>query len=296
MEKTLQNDFIPGNLSSELRKKYLVWQFRRIMGYSPDLAQPSTYQEKLLYRKIYGNYSFYAELADKLKAREYVRQKAGSQYLVPLLGVYDRLRLSDLEGLCEPFIIKTNHGSKWNRIVRNPGDHQPYQLVRYFNSRVKRKYGRRYGEGFYDLIPPRIMIEKLLMDEGELPWNYCFFCYNSHRGFEHYVSLHSPDKKFKGRFDSQWEPWGDNFTPEMRHKYAAPTNSEEMSHLARSLSEGIDFVRVDLYNLKGKIYFGELTFIPGGKPSVVDNVLKQIFMDEMWVLDKHNPRLYRKYP
>lgn len=296
MEKTLHNNYIAASISSEIRKRGLLWQFRRIMGYTPDLKAPSTYQEKLLYRKLYGNHGFYSELADKYQVREYVKEKAGSKYLVPLLGAYEKLDVPTIERISEPFIIKTNHGSKWNRIVRNPGDHQPYQLVRYFNSRVKRKYGRRYGEGFYDLIPPRIMIEKLLMDEGDLPWNYCFFCYNSHRGFEHYVSLHSPDKKFKGRFNSQWEPWGDNFTPEMRHKYASPTNSEEMFRLARSLSEGIDFVRVDLYNVKGQVYFGELTFIPGGKPSVVDNVLKQIFMDEMWVLDKHNPRLYRKYP
>ena len=296
MKKTLQHNYIAASISSEIRKRGLLWQFKRIMGYTPDLKAPSTYQEKLLYRKLYGNHGFYSELADKYQVREYVKEKAGSKYLVPLLGAYEKLDVPTIERISEPFIIKTNHGSKWNRIVRNPGDHQPYQLVRYFNSRVKRKYGRRYGEGFYDLIPPRIMIEKLLMDEGEISWNYCLFCYHRPDGFEHSMAIHSPDKAFRGHFDSTWRSLEDNLTPEMKRKYVAPPNWGELVQLARSLSEGIDFVRVDLYNLKGQVYFGELTFVPGGKPARIECPDRQRIRSEMWVLDKHNPRLYRKYP
>ncbi|HEY2399914.1 MAG TPA: ATP-grasp fold amidoligase family protein, partial [Steroidobacteraceae bacterium] len=94
-------------------------QFRRAMGNDGDFENPRTHQEKVQFRKIYGNHPFYARVADKYRVREYVEQRIGARYLIPLLAVHDRLEPRDFDSLPERFIIKANHGCKWHQIVRD---------------------------------------------------------------------------------------------------------------------------------------------------------------------------------
>jgi hypothetical protein len=287
---------IPPGLSRYLIRLWTRKLFRGTHRYVADLRNPKNYEEKIHYRKIYGNDLFYAKVADKYRAREYVTEKVGEGILIPLIGVYDRLTERIFEDLPHRFIIKTNHGCKWHRIVADKSNMDIGETLRYFNRMVKKRYGWRRGEIYYDFIKPKIIIEELLLEDGQLPWNYNFFCYNGSNGFDYSVAVASPDSLFRGRFDRDWNVWDSNLTEAMTARYGRPKNFERMVEIARLLSADFDFVRVDLYNIDGCIYFGELTCTSGAGllPSQdLDPFVKEM-RNNMWEVDFENRLLYRK--
>lgn len=276
------------------RKRKTVKIYEQIMGCKPNLANPVSCYDKIQYRKLYGNHAFYGLLADKHKVRDYVARRAGEKYLIPLLGVYDRLTPDVLMSLPAPFIIKCNHGCKWNRVVKDKEILDVEETVRYFNDACRLRYSRTSGERHYDFIEPKIIVEQMLDDDGEPPWDYAIWSYNGRNGFNYAITVNSPDLSFAAHFDRDWNIWESNFTGEHMKKYAKPKNDHEMIELARLLSAGIDFVRVDLYNINGAIYFGELTFTPKSGLGRIDNALRESMRGEMWELAVDDRRLYQK--
>jgi hypothetical protein len=274
----------------------LALQFRRHTGHWGDLENPKTYEEKRQFRKIYGNHLFYSRVADKYRVRDYVKEKGCGQYLVPLLGVHEKLKPGFFRDLPDRFVVKPNHGSGWKKLVFDKKEADEKSIVRYINSRLNKKYGARYGEYHYQLIQPRALVEELLLEDAALPWNYNYFCFNGSSGFSHYILVTSPDRKIKGRYHCDWTPWGEGLPEEIEKKYADPPNALEMTEVARRLSEDFDFVRVDLYNVRGKIYFGELTLTPGGRPSKPENDERSRFASRTWELDPDNELLYDRSP
>ncbi len=108
-------------------------QFRRGMGMDGDFENPRTHQEKVQFRKLYGNHRFYAHVADKYRVREYVEKRIGARYLIPLLAAHDRLEARDFDSLPDRFIIKANHGCKWHQVVRDKSTLDIPATVRRFN-------------------------------------------------------------------------------------------------------------------------------------------------------------------
>ena len=278
----------------QLRRRKIVKAYKRVMGCKPDLVNPDSYYEKIQYRKLFGNHEFYALLADKYKVREFVAKRAGEKYLIPLLGVYDRLSPEVLAELPAPFIIKCNHGCKWNRVVQDKKLLDVQETVRYFNKQCRQKYSRVSNERHYDFIEPKIVIEKLLDDHGEQPWDYGLFSYNGRNGFDFAITIASPDLSSMAHFDRHWNVWETNFTDEQMKKYAKPENFDEMVEVARLLSAGMDFVRVDLYNINGAVYFGEMTCTPRSGLWSIHNELRERMRSEMWELAADDRRLYQK--
>jgi len=282
------------SLEFRIRRSKLKKKFKKIRGYTGNFENPRYYEEKIQFRKLYGNHEFYALVADKYKVRQYVADRVGENYLIPQLGVYERLTPEIFRDLPERFIIKANHGCKWNRIVHDKNQADLEELITYFNGIVEQKFSRYSLEKHYDFIEPRIVIEELLLDAGEIPWDYNVFCYNSQKGFDYALSLASPDLRAVGHFDKQWNVWESTLSQEQAERYVNPKNFSEMIEVARALSADFDFVRVDLYNIDGKIYFGELTCTPasglGGKISEFRSTMRS----EMWDLDRDNTLLYRK--
>lgn len=175
--------------------------FVKCWGVEGNFENPSTYGEKSQFRKLYGNHEFYGRLADKFLVRDYVRERVGEEVLVPLLGVHDRLDEKILDGLPQSFVIKVSNACKWNEIVFDKGKMDRRRTIRYFNRKLRKKYSRKFGEAHYDHSRPRIVIEELLSDEGQLPWNYDFFCYNGSKGFDFAICLTSPDGLHRGQYD-----------------------------------------------------------------------------------------------
>lgn len=280
----------------QIRKKRLEYQFFRRMGYWFDLKNPVTYEEKRQYRKIFGNYPFYGQFADKYKVREYVREMGFEENLVPLLGVFDRLEPGLFRSLPKSFIIKTTHSSKWNRIVHDKEKEDESEIIKYINGFLGKRYSKNCKEYHYDFIKPRVLIEELLFDDGNLPWDYNYFCFHGSKVFFHDLYVASPDHKKKARFRSDWTCFESNLSEEEMAKYADPPNSGRMAEMAQKLSNIFDFARIDLYNIGGKIFFGEITLTPGGVPNPTGNVQRSEMLGRMWKLDRDNRLLYSRKP
>ena len=293
---------VDGNNSSQwldwmtlaVRKWRLQRRFYRKTGSRVNFNDPRTYLQKLQYRKLYGNHALYSLVADKYRVRQYVADRVGRKYLVPLLGVHDRLRADHFKGLPKQFIIKANHGSGWHQIVRDRSELNVDETIRYFNRRVRQTYGRRSGEFHYGSISPKIQVEELLLDDGKIPCDYALFCFNNSRGFDWAVGITSPCGQKSAHFDREWNVWENNFPAEETRSLVRPENFNEMVEVACALSSEFDFMRVDLYNVHGRIYFGELTCTPRSGIPPIDNERRADAYNAMWDLDIHNERLYRK--
>ena len=286
-------DWLSKFVRFHLRRRKIVKTYKRVMRVSPNLVNPVSYCDKIQYRKLFGNHEFYALLTDKYKVRELVTKRAGKKYLIPLLGVYNRLSPEVLAELPTPFIIKCNHGCKWNRVIQDKRLLDVNETAQYFNEKSKSKYSRVSNERHYDFIEPKIVIEGLLDNHGEQPWDYSIFSYNSRNGFDFAITIGSPNRIFTAHFDRHWNVWETNFTNEQMKKYAKPKNFDEMVDVARLLSAGMDFVRVDLYNIDGRIYFGELTCTPASGLICIKNKLRERMRSEMWELALDDRRLYQ---
>jgi len=283
-------------LALSARRIWINQRFRRKLGYVGNFETPRTFEEKIQYRKLYGNHEFYAMVADKYRVRDYVAQKVGSQYLVPLLGVYDRLTPAVFETLPDRFIIKANHGCKWHQIVEDKNSLDVLATVNYFDRLINKQYGKNSCEYHYRLIPPKIVIEELLTDNRGVLANYELFCFHGRNGFEWSISVVLQELKRSivlGENGEQWERHG-GFTDEDYAKYVKLENHEEMVQIAETLSADFDFARIDLYNVQGQIYFGEITCTPGGGFNPIKNQSTARKLSEMWHLDTDNPQLYEQ--
>jgi TupA-like ATPgrasp len=280
-------------VATQLHRLQVHRQFRLHMGFDGNFENPHTHQEKMQFRKIYGNHEFYARVADKYRVREYVANRVGEKYLIPLLAVHDRLKPEHFAALPNRFIIKANHGCKWHQIVRDKSTLDIDATVRRFNKYMRARYGWDSGERHYRFIKPKIVIEELLEgNTGGCPWDYSFFCYNGPTGFDYTYSIVAPDGRAAG-FTRHGERLIGKLTPEELAPHLNPANFGEMIQVARALSADFDFVRVDLYSVGRKVYFGELTCTPHQGYGLIAEPRQQKMRNEMWHLDAYNPRLYR---
>jgi hypothetical protein len=268
-------------------------QFKHHMGVNGNFENPRSHQEKVQFRKIYGNHRFYALVADKYRVRQYVASRIGEKYLVPLLAVHERLKPEHFDNLPEQFIIKANHGCKWHQIVRDRSTLDVKATVRRFNKYMSATYGRDSGERHYSYIKPKIVIEELLPGpDGGSPWDYSFFAYNGSRGFDYNSAIVTPDGR-GASFTRDGQLMASKIPAQELAPHVNPPNFKEMVQVARALSADFDFVRVDLYSIGSKIYFGELTCTPHQGYGRIPEPERQKLRDEMWELDAYNPRLYK---
>ncbi len=247
-------------------KLYLELMFRLKMGYPLDLRNPQTFNEKLQWLKLYNRRPEYTQMVDKYAVKEYVAQIIGKEYIIPTTGVWDKFGQIDFSALPERFVLKTTHGGGGGGVaICNDKEH--------FNTaEAKRKLGkslsvdiyRNLREWPYKNVKRRIIAEEYMQDgSGELK-DYKFFCFNGRVeffkiDFDRFVDHHANYYDRNGKL----LPFGEaDLPPVPDKKLEIPHNIQEMIVLAEKLSAGIPFLRVDLYNIDGKIYFGELTFFP----------------------------------
>ncbi|MFM9059714.1 MAG: ATP-grasp fold amidoligase family protein [Planctomycetaceae bacterium] len=283
-------------LSFALRRWRIRRGFRRAFGRPLDERHPVESPEKVQYRKLYGNHALYAFLADKHAVREFVAERVGPRYLVPLYGVYDRLTPEVFADLPDRFIIKATHGCKWHQIVRDKSRLDVAATVRRFNQYVRRTYGRSSGQYHYRLIPPRIVIEELLDDGGDSPPDYDFFCYHDADGFDHSLAVVMPGGTRAAYFHADWSICDLTCTPAEAERVRNPPNSAEMLDVAERLSRGFDFLRIDLYNVAGRVYFGEVTCTPAGGVRPIKHPGRAARAARLWKLDRDNRLLYSTSP
>lgn len=227
-----------------------------------NLDAPVTYNEKIQWLKLHDSTPEKTRLADKYLVRDYVREKIGEQYLIPLLGVYDRFDDIDFEQLPNRFAMKCNHGSGWNIIVSDKTSFDREGARKKFNEWMSKNYAYQYGlEIHYKNIDPKILIEQYMENDKNELMDYRFFCFSGEvRSIWVDVDSGKPTHR-RNIYDLNWNllPLKVNYPndPALDRK---PENLSEMLDLVQKLSEGFKHVRVDLYEIQGKIYFGEMTF------------------------------------
>jgi len=243
---------------------YLKIIFREKFGYSLDLKNPKTFNEKLQWLKLYGNLEKYTNLADKYEVRKYIAKTIGEEYLIPLLGVWDRVEDIDFAKLPDQFVLKCNHDYNSVVICKDKNNFDIEQSKKKLKKCLKRNFYYSNREPQYKNIKPKIICEKYMVDESETELkDYKIFCFN---GEPKIVQVHFDrfTNHKKNSYDTEWNyipvSHGHPTYPNTTNK---PSNLQEMLDLAKKMSENIPFVRVDLYSIHNKIYFGELTFIPG---------------------------------
>jgi len=251
----------------ESDEKRIRRKFRSELGREPDLDHPRTINEKILWLNLRHRDQRWIDCSDKVAARQFVRQRIGEEYLVPLLGVYEDADDIDLDSLPDRFIIKAAHGSGWNLIVRDKQALNWRQAKRTVQDWLARSYYAHKREWQYRAVPHRIVIEELLLDEGgEIPDDYKVWCVR--KGSEETQFLQVDMDRFtdhtRNYYDLDWKPlpFSKADAPPNTIGRPRPQRLDEMVEVARKLSEGFCLVRVDFYSLPDRIYFGEMTFTP----------------------------------
>ena len=252
---------------------YLKLLFLFEMHYWPDLKHPKTFNEKLQWLKLHNRKPEFTTMVDKYAVKKYVADRIGEQYIIPTLGVWDSFDQIDFDSLPNQFVLKTTHGGGGLAVVicKDKKTFDKRRAKRILEKSLHSDIYMKYREWPYKDVPKRIIAEKYMVDEsGTELKDYKFFCFNGEPKYMLLVSGRQAGKKRFDYFDLNWYhlPVHDVGCPGAEHLPAKPDNFEEMILIAKKLSKGMTHVRVDLYNINCKIFFGELTFFDGSGLSV----------------------------
>ncbi|GAB6168198.1 ATP-grasp fold amidoligase family protein [Clostridium carnis] len=229
----------------------------------PKLKNPITAYDKMQYLKINKAFEGYSKYVDKYKVREYIASEIGEEYLVPLIGVYNNFNDIDFNKLPEKFVLKVNHSCGQNIICKNKEEFNQKAAKKYLTRWLKEDFYYRFREIQYKNIKPLIICEKYLEDKSGDLMDYKFTCSNGEPKFIQVDLCRYSEHKQK-YYDLEWNElnWEYGFE-KYKDEIEKPKNLDKMIELAKKLSNKFQFVRVDLYSVEDKVYFGELTFTPG---------------------------------
>lgn len=243
---------------------YLKIMFRLKMGYKLNLKNPQTFNEKLQWLKLYNRKPEYTRMVDKSEAKTVAENILGKGYVIPTLGVWNKFEEIDFNSLPDSFVLKTTNGGGGGGVIicRDKSKLNLASAAERLKSSLKANIYRHLKEWPYKNVKPRIIAEKFMVDEsGELR-DYKFYCFNGepkvflvaserfsgHRTYFDYFDMEGNHLPFtQGGMNNP-------VTPEL------PSTFEEMKQVAMKLSHGLPHVRIDLYSVDEKVYFGEFTF------------------------------------
>lgn len=245
---------------------YLKVYYRLCIGKKLDLKHPKTFTEKLQWLKLHNTSELCTQLVDKYKVREFVNDKIGEKYLIPLLGVWEHFDDIDFDSLPNEFVLKTNHGSGGVIACKDKSRLDKEDAKKQLEDSLRKNYFWASREYPYRKVPPRIIAEKFMKgDDGNAPVDYKFFCFNGEPKVLFFASERYNDQNLPPKFDYydmqlKHLPIRSKGHENSENKLAKFPEFEQMKEVAKKLSQGFPHVRVDLYLVKGQIYFGEMTF------------------------------------
>lgn len=252
---------------TKLLFRFNCWRTRRPY-YRLDLKKPKTFNEKVSFIKFNQRHPLATIVADKYRVREFVSERIGEQYLIPLLAMFDSPNKLTLAGIEGDFIIKMNTGSGNNIIVKDGQTVNIEAIKRSFQKYFNTDTFISSREWHYKQMPPRILVEKLL---GDNIVDYKFFC-NKNGPFAIQIDVDRYIDHKRNIYDVDWNLLPIKIRYENSEKrIEKPKKLEQMLAIAKKLSEGFTFSRIDLYELDGRIWFGEITMHPGGGAEPFDS-------------------------
>lgn len=256
--------------------------FNERMPYKINLDNPQTFNEKISWLKL-NWYNPNAKIcADKYKVREYIKNLGYEDLLVDLYGVWDKPRKINVSKLPNSFILKTNNGCGDHYICKDKSNFNKKEAVKILNKNFKRDYAPMSLEWTYEGMKPMIICEQLLDENGHTPLDYKIICNNGKAKHLYVCKRHNCVDGAKLEltyYDTNFNAFNcKQIYPNISSNIEKPKNFDRMIELAEILSKEFPLVRVDFYNINGKIYFGEYTFFPSGgalpfEPEEYDKIL-----------------------
>ncbi len=255
---------------------FVVWQYRRYFKKKLDLSNPQSFNEKMMWLKAYWFDENAIICSDKNSVRSFVEDKGYGHILIKQIALFDSPSEIDLSKLPDRFVLKPTHDSGHVIFCNEKSAFDIKKAQRRLKKWLKIDYEYMGGEWVYHSNSKKIVCEEFLEDKeaGEL-FDYKFFCFNGEPELVFFVSDRAKHAK-SDFYDLNWNLMDFRWIYEPSGKlHPKPKLLDEMIHIARVLSKGFPFVRVDLYEVSGRIYFGEMTFFHGGgcgwfKPDSID--------------------------
>lgn len=245
---------------------YLKILFRSILGYPLDLENPKTFNEKLNWMKLNLRKDIFTKMVDKYEVKFLVADLIGEEYVVENLGVWEKWDHIDFDSLPEQFVLKTTHNSGGVIIINDKNKMDFRQNAKKLKEHLRHKHFFLSREWPYKNVKPKIIAERLLENSEEI-LTYKFFCFNGKARLL-YVSKgrHLGQETFN-YFDMNFNPLNivRKGNPPSEDVFEKPFNWQEMVNVAEKLADpNLPFIRVDLFNVSGRVFFNEFTFYSEG--------------------------------
>lgn len=249
-------------------RAYLKRFYKKRTHRTLNLDNPITFNDKIQWLKLNHRNSNYTICADKYEVREYVKKHLGEGVLNELYGCFDSPDQINFEALPNRFVMKVTHGSGQNLIVKDKSTVDWPLAAKWFHHYLNNNHYYSGKEWAYKNIKPRIVCERYLEDEGKPPDDYKFFCFNGKPVFIQ-LDFDRFDSHRRNFYDLDWKLLPFLLNHENNNQgISKPEGFETMLEYAEKLAQDFPFARIDFYNIKGKIYFGEITFYPGNGTSL----------------------------
>lgn len=269
------------NLDPKMYKKELCAWYLDKTGRPLNIDSPETFSEKIQWLKLYDTTPLKTRLSDKYLAREWVAEQIGEEYLVPLIGVWERPNDIPFDQLPDRFVLKATHGSGWNIIVQNKSKFNVAAAKKTLAGWLKTDFSFKNGfELCYKDIKPRIICEEYIENTHNDLYDYKVFCFHNK---PHFIWMDTQRKADHRRdiFDPAWNllPFRIIY-PNADAPPPRPEALDEMLMIATTLCKGFCHTRVDLYEVRGQVFFGEMTFYSGsGRAPIIPYEYDKIIGD-----------------
>lgn len=263
--------------------KYLSKLYELNFGVKPNMEHPTKFSEKIQWLKLHDHNPLYTTMVDKYLVKGFVSERLGEQYVIPVIAEWDSPEQIEWENLPNQFVLKTNHDGGGHGVVicKDKSKLSISKAMQELNHSFYRSSYMVGREWPYKNVQKKIFAEQYIVDShGELR-DYKFFCFNGkvkcfkidyNRQICHQANYYDPQSHLLRYGEAAYPP---NFDADIH----IPENIKEMIALAEKLAKDIPFVRIDFYNVDGKIYFGEITFYPAGGMS---KWIGDVDVDSLW--------------
>lgn len=265
MLKTILNKLFWGVFRHFLSdRQYICVRYWLVFGFLPNLEKPERLTEKIHWLKLYDRSELRKLVADRVSVREYVAEKIGAEYLIPVIGYYSSLTRQIWDSLPSRFVLKANHGSAMVHIVYNKEDEKFEEIQKRTRKWMNTDFVKLGREWIYKGIERNIIAETMVAGPGgRAASDYKFFCFHGEVTFFS-VNLDPFGNHHRNFFDRDLKPLQVTLSlPRKEGPVHLPSQIKHAMEIAERLSEDFNFIRVDLFITDERIYFGELTNFPG---------------------------------
>lgn len=272
--------FLSRIIGKRLHQKLLMYPR---VGYWPKIRNPRTFNEHLMYRKLYTKNSQFARIENKWAVREYVTERVGEEILPEVYHINDNPETIPFDSLPDTYVIKPTHLSGPVIIVDKDETPDQNAIVQECCNWLDRIHGTKKREYWYSDIPPQIIVEERLRGvESDIPRDFKFYVFHGRVEYVH-VDIDRYSGHKRRFYDRNWNPQNFELKFPLGREIPQPEGFKQMREIAETLGAGFDFIRVDLYETaESSVVFGELTVAPGSGGEEFRPLVYDFVFGELW--------------